>query len=60
MGKHQYITWITNDQAAWTLDASGMTADSSTEISDRPIPQEPMVRYRTTWEYTPNEGFRSI
>jgi len=37
-----YITWITNDQAAWTLDASGMQADSLTQIADRPIPQEPM------------------
>jgi len=37
-----YISWITNDAVAWTLDASGMTADPLTEIADRPIPQEPM------------------
>ncbi|KAF8140401.1 glycoside hydrolase family 16 protein [Boletus edulis] len=37
-----YISWITNDQVAWTLDASGMTADPQTQIADRPIPQEPM------------------
>ncbi|KIM66344.1 glycoside hydrolase family 16 protein [Scleroderma citrinum Foug A] len=37
-----YISWITNDKLAWTLDASGMAADSLVEISDRPIPQEPM------------------
>ncbi|KIK96257.1 glycoside hydrolase family 16 protein [Paxillus rubicundulus Ve08.2h10] len=37
-----YISWITNGVVAWTLDASGMTADPLTEISDRPIPQEPM------------------
>lgn len=37
-----YISWITNDVVAWTLDASGMAADPLTEISDRPIPQEPM------------------
>ncbi|KAI9461770.1 glycoside hydrolase family 16 protein [Boletus coccyginus] len=37
-----YISWITNDQVAWTLDASGMAADALTQISDRPIPQEPM------------------
>lgn len=42
-GNHKYISWITNDQVAWTLDASGMTSDALTEISDRPIPQEPMV-----------------
>ncbi|KAL4070806.1 glycoside hydrolase family 16 protein [Scleroderma citrinum] len=37
-----YITWITNGNAAWTLDAAGMAADPLVEISDRPIPQEPM------------------
>jgi beta-glucanase (GH16 family) len=37
-----YISWITNDQVAWTLDASGMAADALTQIADRPIPQEPM------------------
>ncbi|KAJ8594833.1 beta-glucan synthesis-associated [Rhizopogon salebrosus TDB-379] len=37
-----YISWITNDIVAWTLDASGMAADPLTEIADRPIPQEPM------------------
>ncbi|KAG1715994.1 hypothetical protein ID866_1159 [Astraeus odoratus] len=37
-----YISWITNDQVAWTLDAGAMAADSLVEISDRPIPQEPM------------------
>ncbi|KAG6381038.1 glycoside hydrolase family 16 protein [Boletus reticuloceps] len=40
-----YISWITNDQVAWTLDASGMTADPQTQIADRPIPQEPMARH---------------
>lgn len=29
-----------------------MTADSLTEISDRPIPQEPMVHYHVTCDYT--------
>ncbi|KAI6108451.1 glycoside hydrolase family 16 protein [Pisolithus croceorrhizus] len=37
-----YITWITNDQVTWTIDASGMAADSRVNISDRPVPQEPM------------------
>lgn len=40
----QYISWITNDVVGWTLDAGALVADSVTEISDRPIPQEPMVR----------------
>ncbi|KAG1828322.1 glycoside hydrolase family 16 protein [Suillus variegatus] len=38
----QYISWITNDVVGWTLDAGALVADSVTEISDRPIPQEPM------------------
>ncbi|KAH7912998.1 glycoside hydrolase family 16 protein [Hygrophoropsis aurantiaca] len=37
-----YISWITNDEVAWTLDAGGMAADDLTEISDRPVSQEPM------------------
>ncbi|KAG2120710.1 glycoside hydrolase family 16 protein [Suillus discolor] len=37
-----YISWITNDVVGWTLDAGALVADSVTEISDRPIPQEPM------------------
>lgn len=37
-----YITWITNDVVGWTLDAGALVADPVTQISDRPIPQEPM------------------
>ncbi|OCH96052.1 glycoside hydrolase family 16 protein [Obba rivulosa] len=37
-----YITWIANDQPAWTLYAEGMGADQAVEISARPVPQEPM------------------
>jgi beta-glucanase (GH16 family) len=37
-----YISWISNDQLAWTLMAAGMGADTQVEISARPIPQEPM------------------
>ncbi|KAH9837168.1 beta-glucan synthesis-associated [Rhodofomes roseus] len=37
-----YISWINNNQVAWTLQAGGVGADSVTEISARPIPQEPM------------------
>ncbi|KAG0703970.1 glycoside hydrolase family 16 protein, partial [Suillus ampliporus] len=37
-----YISWITNDVVAWTLDAGAMVADTVTQIADRPIPQEPM------------------
>ncbi|KAE9404833.1 glycoside hydrolase family 16 protein [Gymnopus androsaceus JB14] len=37
-----YITWISNDAAAWTLYAEGLGADSTTNISARSISQEPM------------------
>jgi beta-glucanase (GH16 family) len=37
-----YITWIANGNPAWTLNVAGMGADTVTEISARPIPQEPM------------------
>ncbi|KAJ7693039.1 glycoside hydrolase family 16 protein [Mycena rosella] len=37
-----YITWITDNKVSWTLNAGGMGADTQTEISARPIPQEPM------------------
>lgn len=37
-----YIAWIANDKVAWTLKQPGMAADKIVEISERPIPQEPM------------------
>ncbi|KAH0839837.1 glycoside hydrolase family 16 protein [Lanmaoa asiatica] len=37
-----YITWVSNNKAAWTLNVAGMTADSAVQISGRPVPQEPM------------------
>lgn len=39
----QYITWISNNQTAWTLKAAGMGPDPSVQISARPVAQEPMV-----------------
>lgn len=39
-----YIGWIANDKLAWRLNVAGMKADTAVEISDRPVPQEPMVR----------------
>lgn len=39
----QYITWISDNKAAWTLNVAGMAADPAAQISGRPIPQEPMV-----------------
>ncbi|KAJ3784212.1 glycoside hydrolase family 16 protein [Lentinula aff. detonsa] len=37
-----YITWYSSGTPAWTLNVAGMGADTATEISARPIPQEPM------------------
>ncbi|KIK67788.1 glycoside hydrolase family 16 protein [Collybiopsis luxurians FD-317 M1] len=37
-----YITWVNSGTAAWTIEAGGLAADTTVEISARPIPQEPM------------------
>lgn len=39
----QYITWISDNKVAWTLNVAGMAADPAVQISGRPVPQEPMV-----------------
>lgn len=41
-GYNGYITWINDANPAWTMLAGGMGPDDRTEISARPIPQEPM------------------
>ncbi|KAF9226685.1 glycoside hydrolase family 16 protein [Gyrodon lividus] len=38
----EYVTWISNNQVAWTLNVAGLGADSAAQISARPVPQEPM------------------
>jgi len=37
-----YISWINNRQLAWTVNPSAVGPDNAVEISQRPIPQEPM------------------
>ncbi|KIK05421.1 glycoside hydrolase family 16 protein [Laccaria amethystina LaAM-08-1] len=37
-----YITWISNSTVSWTIMAAGMDADTTVEISARPVSQEPM------------------
>ncbi|KAG8218548.1 glycoside hydrolase family 16 protein [Butyriboletus roseoflavus] len=37
-----YITWVSDNKVAWTLNVAGMAADSAVQISARPVPQEPM------------------
>ncbi|KAJ7489436.1 beta-glucan synthesis-associated [Mycena latifolia] len=38
----EYISWISDDKLAWTIKAAGLGPDTQTEISARPVPQEPM------------------
>ncbi|KAI0271413.1 beta-glucan synthesis-associated [Gloeopeniophorella convolvens] len=37
-----WITWIANNQTAWTLLGTGVGIDTQVEIGPRAIPQEPM------------------
>ncbi|THG96277.1 hypothetical protein EW026_g5526, partial [Hermanssonia centrifuga] len=37
-----YITWVSSNKVSWTLNVAGMGPDAATEISARPVPQEPM------------------
>ncbi|KAK2461638.1 hypothetical protein APHAL10511_006101 [Amanita phalloides] len=37
-----YVTWISDSSVAWTLLSSGMGPNPVSQISARPIPQEPM------------------
>jgi Beta-glucan synthesis-associated protein SKN1/KRE6/Sbg1 len=39
-----YITWVNDAKKTWTLYASALAPDSATEIGQRLIPVEPMVR----------------
>ncbi|KAF7300811.1 GH16 domain-containing protein [Mycena kentingensis (nom. inval.)] len=38
----QYITWITDNKRSWTLLSSGVGPNPQSQISARPIPQEPL------------------
>ncbi|KAF7326181.1 GH16 domain-containing protein [Mycena kentingensis (nom. inval.)] len=37
-----YITWVNNDDVAWTLNVGGVGADTTAGTSARPIPEEPL------------------
>ncbi|KAI0756923.1 glycoside hydrolase family 16 protein [Daedaleopsis nitida] len=37
-----YIAWINDGKIAWEIQQPGMGPNSISEISDRPVPQEPM------------------
>ncbi|KAK0211292.1 glycoside hydrolase family 16 protein [Desarmillaria ectypa] len=38
----EYITWVSDDKIAWSMNAGAVGADSATEISARQVPPEPM------------------
>jgi len=37
-----YISWVANNELAWTFYADGMAADPTVEVNDRPITGEPL------------------
>jgi len=37
-----YITWVADNKVSWTLTAAAVGADPQTEVSARPVSQEPM------------------
>ncbi|SNX86107.1 related to KRE6 - beta-1,6-glucan synthetase [Melanopsichium pennsylvanicum] len=41
-GLQGYIDWVSNGARAWRVNAAALEADPVSEISDRPIPEEPM------------------
>lgn len=45
--KDGYVTWLNSGTKAWTLRSDAMVADPLVEISERPIPQEPLVSQAT-------------
>ena len=38
-----FITWVANGQEAWTMTAATIGPDSTSQISARVVPEEPMV-----------------
>lgn len=42
-GENGYVTWWIDGKKAWTMRASAVGADLRAQISQRPIPKEPMV-----------------
>ncbi|KAJ7853544.1 glycoside hydrolase family 16 protein [Mycena olivaceomarginata] len=37
-----YISWISDNKVAWTIQAAGLEKDLQTGVDARPVPQEPM------------------
>ncbi|KAF8650085.1 hypothetical protein AX16_005411 [Volvariella volvacea WC 439] len=51
-----YITWINDNEMAWTIMGAGMGPDPASEINIRPVPQEPMYIIANLG-FSPNFGF---
>jgi hypothetical protein len=41
-----YISWITDNKLAWTMNGNMVGTDAQTEIGARQVPVVPMVRLR--------------
>ena len=41
-----FITWVANGQKTWTMTADTIGPDSTTQISERIVPEEPVVSLR--------------
>lgn len=41
-GPQGYIDWVSNGMRSWKVNAAALAADPVSQISDRPIPEEPM------------------
>ncbi|KAJ9480068.1 Beta-glucan synthesis-associated protein KRE6 [Pseudozyma hubeiensis] len=41
-GPQGYIDWVSDSKRAWRVNAAALSGDPVSQISDRPIPQEPM------------------
>lgn len=41
-GNDGWITWISSGEASWTAMAAGMAGDPTVNVSQRPVPEEPL------------------
>lgn len=51
---YQYIKWISDDKHAWTLNSAGLGPDENMHISQRPVPEEPLVKVLFRLDCPPN------
>jgi len=41
-GNAGFITWVSSGAASWTAKAAGMVGDPTVNVSQRPVPEEPL------------------